>query len=193
MAGGLCNYVYGVIASRNSWRFVTPEGISYKGEAIFNRGTRKASTIKDSSNHLTNTYQLIIWKIKISLAYTKPDSRLGTPCKCISLLNLAASFTLLPSALVKIVLFAKPCSCVQRRRSFGECVKYLSSALFATYQHSSRFGRRPTFFLSVLGAAIFGSAAAASPSPTCYNVLRFFAAVCVAGIQTASVTLRKYL
>ncbi|KAH7975711.1 solute carrier family 22 member 21 [Rhipicephalus sanguineus] len=54
---------------------------------------------------------------------------------------------------------------------------------------SDRFGRRTVFFISVFGAALFGSLGAVSPSVKWYNTLRFFASVNIAGIQTSSAAL----
>ncbi|KAH9383927.1 hypothetical protein HPB48_025852 [Haemaphysalis longicornis] len=54
---------------------------------------------------------------------------------------------------------------------------------------SDRFGRRLVFFGATFAYILFGSASSSCPSVVCYNSLRFFTSICVAGIQTTAASL----
>ncbi|KAG0419871.1 hypothetical protein HPB47_003820 [Ixodes persulcatus] len=77
------------------------------------------------------------------------------------------------------------------QRSLMQSVVFLGSLVGALIigRLSDRFGRRFMFFTATFVYIVFGCAAAASPSASWYNSLRFFASVCIAGIQTTAAAL----
>ncbi|KAM7303731.1 protein GPR108 [Ixodes scapularis] len=77
------------------------------------------------------------------------------------------------------------------QRSLMQSVVFLGSLVGALIigRLSDRFGRRFMFFTATFVYIGFGCAAAASPSASWYNSLRFFASVCIAGIQTTAAAL----
>ncbi|XP_037271729.2 organic cation/carnitine transporter 2 isoform X1 [Rhipicephalus microplus] len=77
------------------------------------------------------------------------------------------------------------------QRSMMTSVVFVGSLVGSLFMGhmSDRFGRRTMFFVSVFGAALFGSLGALSASVKWYNGLRFFASVNIAGIQTSSAAL----
>ncbi|CAN7995703.1 unnamed protein product [Ixodes hexagonus] len=77
------------------------------------------------------------------------------------------------------------------QRSMMQSVVFLGSLVGALVigRLSDRFGRRFMFFTATFIYIVFGCAAAASPSVSWYNSLRFFASVCIAGIQTTAAAL----
>lgn len=54
---------------------------------------------------------------------------------------------------------------------------------------SDRFGRRLVFLVSTFAFILFASASSSCPSVSCYNSLRFFTAIFVAGMQTTAAAL----